>query len=60
MNGKNNKETTVITSCPHDCGSMDELQKKYGEIQQAAGFKYAADTLPSIIIKPRDCLACSS
>ncbi|MEI6126938.1 MAG: 4Fe-4S dicluster domain-containing protein [Pseudomonadota bacterium] len=50
------KKPVCVDACPMralDAGPMDGLRKHYGASNQADGFTYAAETNPSIIIKPR-------
>jgi anaerobic dimethyl sulfoxide reductase subunit B (iron-sulfur subunit) len=36
-----------------DAGPADELEEKYGNKKEAAGFTYVAEIAPSIIFKPK-------
>ena len=51
-----NKNPVCVDACPMralDFGPIDELKKKYGEINEAPGFVHSKQTKPSIIFKPR-------
>ena len=51
-----NKKPVCVEACPMralDAGPLDELQERYGRIQEAEGFAYSKKTRPSIIFKPR-------
>ncbi len=50
------KKPACVDACPmraFDCGPMDELKEKYGDLQKVRGFEPSQDTQPSIIFKPR-------
>lgn len=36
-----------------DCGPIEELKAKYGDIKQAEGFKYSKKLNPAIVFKPK-------
>jgi len=51
-----NKKPICVEACPMralDAGPLDELQKRYGTIQETEGFTYSKKTSPSLIVKPR-------
>ncbi len=50
-----NKKPICVAGCPMralDAGPMEELRAKYGEIKEAEGFIFSAETRPSIVFKP--------
>ncbi len=50
------KNPVCVDACPMralDFGLLEELQEKYGQIKEVEGFRYSAETQPSIIFKPR-------
>ena len=50
------KQAICVEACPMyalDVGPLDELQKKYGNIIEAEGFKYSERFKPSIVFKPK-------
>ncbi len=50
------RNPACVDACPMralDFGPMYELKEKYGEVKDAPGFAHSADTVPSIIFKPR-------
>ena len=50
------KKPICIEACPMyalDCGPLDELKKKYGDIVQAEGFRYSARFKPAVVFKPK-------
>ncbi len=50
-----NKPPICVAGCPLralDAGPLDELKKKYGDIEEAEGFTYSLETKPSIICTP--------
>ena len=36
-----------------DAGPLEALEKKYGDIKEAEGFKYSRRTRPAVVIKPK-------
>jgi anaerobic dimethyl sulfoxide reductase subunit B (iron-sulfur subunit) len=45
-----------VEACPTraiDADFFDDLKAKYGNIQQAEGFKYSERVKPSVIFKPK-------
>ena len=50
------QKPVCVEACPMralDAGPLEELTKKYGELNQVEGFTYSTKTRPSIIFKPR-------
>jgi anaerobic dimethyl sulfoxide reductase subunit B (iron-sulfur subunit) len=50
------EKTICVDACPLralDCGPLDELKAKYGDIKEAEGFIYSTKVAPSIILKPQ-------
>ncbi|MFX1470295.1 MAG: 4Fe-4S dicluster domain-containing protein [Promethearchaeota archaeon] len=53
---ENGQMTICVEACPMyalDAGPIDQLQKKYGDIIEAEGFKYFNKFKPSVIFKPK-------
>ena len=51
-----NKQPICVAGCPMralDSGPMDDLKAKYGDVKEAAGFIYAAELDPAIVLKPK-------
>jgi anaerobic dimethyl sulfoxide reductase subunit B (iron-sulfur subunit) len=51
-----NKLPVCIEACPTralDAGSLNELQTKYGDIQETEGFNYSKTTKPAVVFKPK-------
>ncbi|MFC2033498.1 4Fe-4S dicluster domain-containing protein [Chloroflexota bacterium] len=51
------KKPICIEACPMralDAGPLDELQAKYGNIQEVVGFKYDPQNRPSVVFKARE------
>jgi len=49
------RKPICVDACPMralDAGPLDELQAKYGKVQEAEGFMYSPSAMPSIIFKP--------
>ena len=36
-----------------DCGTLDELKSKYGDIRESPGFSYSVSAKPSIVFRPK-------
>jgi len=50
------RKPVCVEACPMralDAGPIDELQAKYGNIQEAEGFIYSPSAVPSVTFKPR-------
>jgi len=50
------KLPNCIEACPVralDAGPLEVLEKSYGTIKEAEGFKYSQKTKPSVVIKPK-------
>lgn len=50
------KKPICVESCPPralDAGSLEDLEMKYGRIQEAVGFVYSPAAQPSIVNKPK-------
>lgn len=50
-----NKPPICVAGCPLralDAGPVEEIRKKYGDIEEAEGFTYSMDVKPSIVCKP--------
>ncbi|MFC1915750.1 4Fe-4S dicluster domain-containing protein [Chloroflexota bacterium] len=50
------KKPICVAACPQralDAGPIDEMKAKYGDVQEAAGFKYSDALQPSVIFKPK-------
>jgi anaerobic dimethyl sulfoxide reductase subunit B (iron-sulfur subunit) len=50
------KLPVCIEACPTralDAGPLNELQTKYGDIQETEGFAYSKTTKPAILFKPK-------
>jgi len=51
------KKPICIEACPMralDAGPLDELQAKYGNLQEVEGFKYDPQNRPSVVFKARE------
>ena len=51
-----NKQPICIASCPMwalDCGPLNELKTKYGDVRETTGFNYEEALEPSIIFKAK-------
>jgi anaerobic dimethyl sulfoxide reductase subunit B (iron-sulfur subunit) len=51
-----NKQPICVAGCPMRAlhsGPMDDLKAKYGDVKEAAGFIYAAELDPAIVLKPK-------
>jgi anaerobic dimethyl sulfoxide reductase subunit B (iron-sulfur subunit) len=50
------KLPNCIEACPVralDAGPLEVLEKSYGTIKEAEGFKYSQRTKPAVVIKPK-------
>jgi len=50
------KEPNCVDACPVralDAGTLEELKKKYGDIQSADGFNYSRRVKPAVVFKPK-------
>jgi len=50
------KKPICVDACPMralDAGQVDEMQTKYGEVKEAAGFAYSDELRPSVVFKPK-------
>jgi anaerobic dimethyl sulfoxide reductase subunit B (iron-sulfur subunit) len=50
------QQTICVEACPMyalDVGPIDELERKYGSMVEAEGFKYSKKLKPSIILNPK-------
>lgn len=50
------EKPVCVDACPMralDSGPLDELKRKYGDIQTTDGFTYSPETKPSIVVRPR-------
>ncbi|MFX0020960.1 MAG: 4Fe-4S dicluster domain-containing protein [Candidatus Hermodarchaeota archaeon] len=50
------KQTICVEACPMyalDAGSLEELRVKYGDINEAEGFKYIKNIGPCVLFKPK-------
>lgn len=50
------KRPICVEACPVralDAGPLEKLEKKYGTIRKAEGFKWSKKTKPSVVIKPK-------
>jgi len=50
------KQPICVEACPMyalDSGDLEELNKKYGNVVEAEGFKYSKDIKPCVIFKPK-------
>ncbi len=50
------KLPNCVEACPTralDAGNFDELQHKYGTVQEAAGFTFSQRTRPAVVFKPK-------
>lgn len=53
---ENGQQAICVEACPLyalDVGPLDELREKYGEINQAEGFRYSKRSGPSVTFKPK-------
>jgi anaerobic dimethyl sulfoxide reductase subunit B len=51
------KKPICVESCPMralDVGPLDELQKRYGTLQEVEGFSYNVQNKPSVVFKARE------
>ncbi len=51
-----NRNPICVDACPLralDAGPMGELKVKYGEMKEATGFAFSAESAPSIVFKPK-------
>lgn len=50
------KKPICVRSCPAraaDAGPLGELKAKYGNVQEAEGFRYSQETRPAILFNPK-------
>jgi len=50
------KKPVCVAGCPTralDAGPINEIRAKYGEVQEAVGFAYGENLVPSVIFKPK-------
>jgi len=50
------KQPICVAGCPMralDAGPLEELESRYGEIHQAAGFTYSKEVRPSVVFRPK-------
>lgn len=50
------KQPICAAGCPMralDAGSIEEMEAKYGQVQQAVGFAYDGKLRPSVVFKPK-------
>jgi len=51
------KKPVCVMACPTRAlaaGPIEEMKSSYGNLQQAAGFLYARELGPSVVLKPKD------
>jgi anaerobic dimethyl sulfoxide reductase subunit B (iron-sulfur subunit) len=50
------KLPNCVEACPVralDAGPLEELEKKYGTVKEAEGFRYSKRTRPAVVFKPK-------
>jgi anaerobic dimethyl sulfoxide reductase subunit B (iron-sulfur subunit) len=51
------RKPICVESCPMralDAGPLEEMQKKYGDLQEVEGFSYDSQNRPSVVFKARE------